>query len=228
MNMQKIKTALIADDDKSHIKTLTKLMDAEGFEVRLAIDTEHALQIIERKVPELIFLSIDTKDYNALEIVERIQHINGMQQPKVIVFTGNYTEDQEVMSFEAGANDFLIKPIRPKAFQKRLSRIRTQFNANQTGKRMLETAHLVLNPLDFSVQYKNKYISLQERTFSLLYTVANSPNQVFTREELLMAVWNDNADVSVRSVDVHVLKIRQKIEKDLIKTVKGIGYKFSD
>jgi two-component system, OmpR family, alkaline phosphatase synthesis response regulator PhoP len=223
--MLKLKTALIADDDKLHIKQLTSILEMEGFEARLAIDTEHALHLLDKKGPELLFVTTDSPDYNFEQILSAAQSRFPSGLLKSIVFSEKEEEEIEVKAFEAGAHDFLKKPLRIKAFQKRLQRITNAYFINQSMRGLIKTRDFELNPSDYTVKYNNRITRLQERTFRLLYTFVEQPNNVFTREDLLKLVWDDNALVSERSVDVHILKIRQKLGNDLIKTIKGIGYK---
>lgn len=226
-HMQQRNTAIIADDDKMHIKNLAQILESEGYEMRLAIDTEHAIELISKKKPSFVFTTLNAYDYNLDSIVSAIDDQRLWHNCRLIVFSEDDDEELEVKAFDQGAYDFLLKPLRQKAFLKRMQLIYAHRKIKDAAKEVLVVGNLKIDVVNQWVSHKDKRIQLQERSMKLLQLLATHPNQVFSREEIKEVVWKDNVDVDLRSVDVHILKIRKHIAPHIIKTIKGVGYRFS-
>jgi two-component system alkaline phosphatase synthesis response regulator PhoP len=225
------KTAVIADDDKETLRTLVSTLEDNGFEVALALDSEHALQLIKKVNPILVISEIGKNNYDGVGLFEAYKmdpKIN--DNLKMVILTSSIDENLEIKSFESGVDDFLIKPLRKNAFNKRILRyFIEQKKEVKSPKKQFQIRDLFFNLVAKTV-YKtseNTPIQIQSKSFDILFFLAYNHDQVFSREVLIRAIWESNSKVTSRSIDVHILKIRQAIGEEYVKTIKGVGYIFS-
>lgn len=225
--------AVIADDDKKTLRELVKVLEEENFEVALALDTAHAFQLILKHKPQLIISEVAKNNYDGLSLFEKVRsEVDSTDhQSKLIILTNNTDEKNEILSFETGIDSYLRKPLRTHAFKKRLARffqIKSDINA-------IKMDHFQIKDLYFDLKKRLLYrksspthLTIQAKTFDILFFLASNVNHVFSRQELLQQIWKDTHKVTARSVDVHILKIRQLLGNGYVKTIKGVGYLFKD
>ena len=163
---------------------------------------------------------------DGVEACRLMRKVPELSMTHIIFLTARIEEYSEIAAFESGADDFISKPIKPRAL---LSRVNSYFKRSgkrekQTG--ILEMGDLIINRISYSVKLKDKKISLPRKEFELLYFLANKPDEVFSRDTLLKNIWGTDVYVLARTVDVHIRKIREKIGDNFISTIKGVGYKF--
>jgi two-component system alkaline phosphatase synthesis response regulator PhoP len=196
---------LLADDEKDIIEFLKYNLEIEGFEVITAYDGEEALSKISQK-PDLILLDIMMPKVDGFEVCNRIRQIPGFEKTPVIFLTAKSGELDEIHGLELGANDYIKKPISPKKL----------------------IAPLVINKDYYTVFIEKEEKIFPRKEFELLYYLANHPGKVFSRDALLKDIWGTGVYVVDRTIDVHIRKIREKLDDhaDLIETIKGVGYRF--
>ncbi len=228
--MQEKKIAIIADDDKETITSLVEALEEKGFFIKIADDTQHALQLIKNVKPCLVISEIGKMKYDGVLLFEAYKKEPVFSNHfKMVILTNNNDEKYEVMSFESGIDDYLLKPLRTKAFQKRIHRFFNKENARLSiPEKQFQIRGLFFNLTNKTIQqiHDKKLIKIQSKTFDLLFFLAVNNNQIFSRESLLQSIWTEDKQITSRSVDVHILKIRQVLGKGFIKTVKGVGYLF--
>lgn len=217
---------LIVDDDEDILDLLSYNLTKEGYEVLKASDGVEALEVAKSKIPELIILDIMMPRMDGVEACRLMRKVPELSMTHIIFLTARIEEYSEIAAFESGADDFISKPIKPRAL---LSRVNSYFKRSgkrekQTG--ILEMGDLIINRISYSVKLKDKKISLPRKEFELLYFLANKPDEVFSRDTLLKNIWGTDVYVLARTVDVHIRKIREKIGDNFISTIKGVGYKF--
>ncbi len=215
---------LIVDDEKDILELLEYNLEQEGYEVLKAMDGQQAIVLTEQHKPDMILLDIMMPKMDGIEACRRIRELPGMQGTYIVFLTARAEEYSELAGFEAGADDYISKPIKPRVL---LSRIKAIMRREQqmSHDSVLRVHDLEIVRDEYVVRRREEVFSLPRKEFELLYFLASRPGKVFRREKLLEQVWGDVYVVD-RTIDVHVRKLREKIGEAYIKTVKGVGYKF--
>lgn len=224
------KMAVIADDDKETLRNLVSTLEDDGFEVALALDTNHAIQLIKKVHPVLVISEIGKHNYDGLSLFESFKkEVRLINQLKMVILTNNSDEKYEILSFESGIDDFLLKPLRKNAFRKRIVRYFKEEKAPQKApKKQYQIRDLFFNISNKSIHKlpNEEVVPIQSKTFDILLFLALNHDHIYSREALINAIWPINSKVTARSIDVHILKIRQLLGEGYIKTIKGVGYIF--
>jgi len=220
---------LLVDDEPDIVEFLEYNLTKEGFDVIKAYDGTEALKKIIDK-PELVLLDIMMPKMDGYEVCKRIRSMEGLEQLPVVFLTAKSGEVDEILGLELGANDYIQKPISPK---KLIARVKSNLRKGPDVADSQQPIKISIGPLTID---REKYIVFIDGTekifpkkeFEVLFYLANNPGRVFSRETLLKDVWGNDVYVVDRTIDVHVRKIREKLEQysDLIETVKGVGYRF--
>ena len=221
---------LVVDDDKNICELLRLYLEKEGYGVILAHDGEEAVVKFNALKPDIILLDIMLPGIDGWQVCREIRKKSNVP---IIMITAKVETFDKVLALELGADDYMVKPLETKEFiarVKALLRRSANFNADQKKKeKQVSYPSLIVNMDNYSVQYNGKFMDMAPKEIELLYFLASSPNQVFTREQLLDNIWGYEYAGETRTVDVHIKRIREKI-KDTdnwsIQTVWGIGYKF--
>ncbi len=225
-----MKKILLVDDEKDIVEFLQYNLIQEGFDVISAYDGVEALDKLPSK-PDLIILDIMMPRMNGYDVCKRIRNTSGFEHTPIIFLTAKSGEMDEIHGLELGANDYVQKPISPKKLIARVkSNLRNveQFIAEKAGSVKIQIGPLIIDREKYVVIMNGKEKIFPRKEFEVLYYLANNPGRVFSRESLLKDVWGADVYVVDRTVDVHIRKIREKLEDnfDLIETVKGVGYRF--
>lgn len=220
---------LIVDDETDILDILQFNLNKEGYETRVAENGKRALEIAKDFKPHLVLLDIMMPVMDGVETCRHLRELPGMDEAYIIFLTARSEEYSEVAAFDAGANDFITKPIKPRAL---LSRIAAAFKRNSSGTASdgtkLVFGELMIDRSSYTVTFKGRNIVFPKKEFELLSFLAQTPNKVYSRDDLLQNIWGSDVFVLARTVDVHVRKVREKIGDAYIATVKGVGYKFED
>ena len=217
---------LVVDDEAPILELLTYNLEKAGYEVASAADGVKAVDIARRFLPDLVLLDIMMPGIDGVETCRRIREIPELQKTFVIFLTARSEEYSEVAAFDVGADDYITKPIKPRAL---LSRIQAFFRRDTKlvqPSTTIEVDGLKIDRTSYTITVGDKEISLPKKEFELLYLLASKPGRVFLRNEILNQVWGNEVIVGDRTIDVHIRKVRQKLGVDCITTVKGVGYKF--
>ena len=218
---------LVVDDEEPILELLKYNLEKSGYAVETARDGVEALGVAKVFVPDLILLDIMMPVMDGVETCRRIREMPEMQKTFVVFLTARAEEYSEVAAFDVGADDYITKPIKPRAL---LSRIQAFFRRDPrmtSPANLIEVDGLRIDRTSYTVTVRGKEVSLPKKEFELLFYLAQHPNQVMSREDLLNHIWGSDVYVVARTVDVHIRKVREKIGEDYITTVKGVGYKFT-
>lgn len=220
------KKILIVDDEADILDLLEYNLEKEGYEVIRAMDGEEAIAVAAKTKPDLILLDIMMPRLDGIETCRRLREIPTMEQVYVVFLTARSEEYSEVAGFEAGADDYIPKPIKPRVLLSRIRAImRRDTKSREEEGNLLRIHDLEIVQDEYIVRHGEKTLSLPRKEFELLFFLASKPGKVFRREKLLEKIWGDVYVVD-RTIDVHVRKLREKIGDHYIQTVKGVGYKF--
>jgi len=218
---------LVVDDEEAILELLKYNLEKSGYEVKTASDGMKAVDIAKRFTPDLVLLDIMMPKMDGVETCRQLRDIPELHSTYVVFLTARSEEYSEVAAFDMGADDYITKPIKPRALMSRISALFRRENKKKPGSSQINLGSLVIDRTSYTVKLKNKEITLPKKEFELLYFLAQNPNKVFSREDLLQNIWGSDVYVLARTVDVHIRKVREKIGEDYITTVKGVGYKFS-
>ena len=228
---------LIADDEPDLRDMVRYNLRVQGFEVIVAKDGEEALEMAVSERPHLIVLDIRMPGLSGLEVARKIRQTDEIATTPIIMLTALDQERDEVGSFEAGADDYIQKPVSPKVLATRVkARLRRAYpEADEPAKVLIRDdieidreKYVVRKRIGDEPEEGIQKIHLPRKQFELLYHMAQNPGIVHRREDLLDRIWGQDVYVTPRTVDVHVRKIRDSIGEDFIETVKGVGYRFRE
>ncbi len=223
---KKAATVLIVDDEEDILDLLEYNFEQEGYRVIRASDGEEALKVAIEEVPDLILLDIMMPKMDGVSTCLALRSTPGLEHVGIMFLTARAEEYSEVAGFEAGADDYIHKPIKPRVLKSRVrAMLRRNHTGNQTDPNVINIHDLEVIKDEYVVRAQGKAISLPRKEFELFFFLASRPGKVYSREDLLVRIW-DNIHVTDRTVDVHVRKLREKIGSHYIVTVKGVGYKF--
>jgi len=220
---------LVVDDDPAVSGSLDRALRLEGYEVIAAANGTGALEQLALSPPDAVILDVLMPGLDGLEVCRRMRAV-GDRTP-VLMLTARGDEADRVVGLEMGADDYVTKPFSPRELIARVKALLRRAEPPADAPRILEIGKLAIDPASYRVSHSGKPVPLSTLEFRLLYYLASRPNRVFTRDQLLDAVWGTDRFVTPRSVDVYVRRLREKIEADPenplhLKTVRGAGYLF--
>ncbi len=220
---------LLVDDDPDIIELLEYNLEKEGFEIQSANDGIKALEIAKTFLPDLVLLDIMMPKMDGIETASNMRKMPELKNTFILFLTARSEEYSEVAAFEVGANDYIVKPIKPRALVSRLKAlIKRDLQPNvEENEEKLTAGSLVINRKNHAVTLNGKPLIFPRKEFELLYFLVQNPDKVFSRDEILHRIWGADVYVVERTIDVHIRKLREKIGDNYIKTLKGIGYMFS-
>lgn len=216
---------LVVDDEPDIIEILQYNLEKEGFEVRSLIDSRETLTAALEFKPDLAILDIMMPYQDGVETCRLLRQEKELSDTYILFLTARTEEYSEIAAFETGADDYLIKPIRPRALISRINSLLTR-EVKRIRTAPLDNGNLVIDKMSYTVHVGDRIISLPKKEFELLHFLAENPRKIFNRDALLDKVWGLDSQVLSRTVDVHIRKIREKIGDEYIATIKGVGYKF--
>ena len=222
--MSQKKKILIADDEADILEILKFNLESEGYEVYTANNGMEALERANLYLPDLVILDIMMPKLNGYEVCTKLRSLSAFQNTLIIFLPAMSEDSSEVKGLESGADDYLTKPIRPMVLLSKVNALFRRFT--KTSNDNIALGDLQINREKYTVILKGEEISLARKEFELLSLLASKPGKVFLRNEILNQIWGTEVIVGDRTIDVHIRKIRQKLNLDCITTVKGVGYKF--
>lgn len=219
-----VKKILIADDEPDILEIIQYNLQAEGYQVYTAKNGNEAIDMAKKQQPDLIILDIMMPGRNGIEVCNLLRMQPAFSKTLIIFLTALSDEGTEIKGLETGADDYLTKPVSPKVLVSKVNALFRRYSKEETG--ILQVGDLKIDREKYMISYQDKDIVLARKEFELLALLANKPGKVFLRNEILNQVWGTEVIVGDRTIDVHIRKIRQKLNLDCITTVKGVGYKF--
>lgn len=220
---------LLVDDEPDILEFLSYNLIKEGYNVYTASNGNEALKIADKEIPHLIILDVMMPGMDGIEVCENLKRNKTLSHTVIAFLTARGEDYSQIAGFEAGADDYIAKPIKPKLLISRIKALlkRFDFSENQiTEKSIICFENLTINKEKYSVTKDDIEINLPKKEFELLVLLANKPDKVFTREDIYTIIWGNDVIVGERTIDVHIRKLREKIGDDYIQTIKGVGYRF--
>jgi two-component system alkaline phosphatase synthesis response regulator PhoP len=220
---------LVVDDESDIVELLVYNLEKEGYRVASAPDGKKAIEVAKEFLPDLVILDIMMPFFDGIEVGRMIRAMPELKNTFILYLTARSEEYSEVAAFELGADDYINKPIKPRALMSRINAFfRRESQKTDIGD-TLEIAGLIINRLNYTVtKADGNVIVLPKKEFELISFLAHYPNKVFSRDEILQKIWGADVFVVERTIDVHIRKVREKVGETFIKTLKGVGYMFTD
>jgi len=216
---------LLVDDEPDILEILEYNLSKEGFCVYKAGNGRDAIALAMETEPHMIILDLMMPEMDGIETCRELKKIASIKKSIITFLTARNEDYSQIAGFDAGADDYIVKPIRPDLF---VSKVKALFRRSEVIEDTIDRiniADILINRERFSVKKNDKEIFLAKKEFELLWILAKRPNQVFSRSEIISNIWGDII-VGYRTIDVHIRRIREKLEIDNIKSIKGVGYKF--
>ncbi|HUM48501.1 MAG TPA: response regulator transcription factor [Chitinophagales bacterium] len=216
---------LIVDDEIDVLEFIAYNLQREGYKTFIAKDGLEAIRLARMEKPDLILLDVMMPNLDGYAAAEHFRNLRELKNTLIVFLTARNDEESELKGFTVGADDYITKPIKPKLL---VSRIKALLRRKSSGSdtEVMQMGNISIDRDRHVVKVKNEEVFLARKEFDLLSLLASKPGRVFPRTEILNKVWGDDIIVGDRTIDVHIRKIRQKIGEEVIKTVKGVGYKF--
>ena len=217
---------LVVDDDPDIIEILTYNLSNEGYNVKSAVNGVEALKKAKKFIPDIILLDVMMPEMDGIEACSNLREIESLSKSMIIFLSARGEDFTQIAAFDAGADDYINKPVKPKILLKKISSISRRILSENNNTSNIIVGSLVIDRESYSVTLEKDEIALPRKEFELLYLLASKPGKVLTRDEIMFRVWGTQVVVGDRTIDVHVRKLREKIGEKYIKTIKGVGYKF--
>lgn len=223
--MQNTYKILVVDDENDILEFIQYNLKKEGYDVLLAHNGQEAIDVARKGKPDLILLDVMMPVMDGIEACKQIKSDPAFEGTFVVFLTARAEEYSEIAGFNAGADDYISKPIKPRVLLSRISAILRR-KSKEVVEAKITVGDIVIDRETFLVYKNGVKIQLARKEFELLFLLASKPGKVFTREYILEKVWGDEVLVVDRTIDVHIRKLREKLGDEYIGTVKGVGYKF--
>ena len=217
---------LIVDDDPDIIEILTYNLSNEGYNVKSAVNGVEALKKAKKFIPDIILLDVMMPEMDGIEACSNLREIESLSKSMIIFLSARGEDFTQIAAFDAGADDYINKPVKPKILLKKISSISRRIISENNNTSNIVVGSLVIDRESYTVTIENDEITLPRKEFELLHMLASKPGKVLTRDEIMFKVWGTQVVVGDRTIDVHIRKLREKIGEKYIKTIKGVGYKF--
>ena len=218
---------LVVDDEEPILELLKYNLEKQGYEVRAASNGQEAVDIAKKFHPDLVLLDIMMPKMDGVEACRILRANPDLQNTFIVFLTARAEEYSEIAAFDVGADDYILKPIKPRALMSRISALFRRDSKKKSPSSQITIGDLTIDRTSYTIKVKGKEINLPKKEFELLFFLAQNTNKVFSRDDLLQNIWGSDVYVLARTVDVHIRKVREKIGEDYITTVKGVGYKFN-
>lgn len=219
---------LLADDEEDIIEFLSYNLTKEGFQVITALNGSEAIERAREHKPHLILMDVMMPGMDGITAVENIRKIKVLDDTLIVFLTARGEDYSQIAGFEAGADDYVTKPVKPKVLVKRVQALLRRSKMQNEITKAVQIKDLIIDPQQYTIIKAGKKMNLPKKEFDILYLLISKPNKVFRREDIFHEVWGDDVIVGDRTIDVHIRKIREKIGLTNIKTIKGVGYKFEE
>jgi two-component system alkaline phosphatase synthesis response regulator PhoP len=219
---------LLVDDEPDILEIVGYNLSQEGYQVSTASNGREAVVKAKKEIPHLIIMDVMMPEMDGMEACENIRKIPELSNVIIAFLTARSEDYSQVAGFDAGADDYITKPIKPKLLVSKVKALLRRLKETEQNSETLNVGGIEINREEYKIVKEGVEIVLPRKEFELLYLLASKPGKVFKREEILDKVWGNDVIVGGRTIDVHIRKLREKIGDEFFKTIKGVGYKFEE
>lgn len=219
---------LIVDDEQDILEFLSYNLEKEGFEVYTAENGKVGVEKAKKNNPDIVLLDVMMPEMDGIEACRQLRELPQFSNTIIAFLTARTEDYSQIAGFETGADDYISKPIKPRVLVSRLRALLRRYEAKEAKSTFISVGDIEIDRERYIIIHKGTEMTVPRKEFELLYLLASKPGKVFKRDEILNEIWGRDIIVGDRTIDVHIRKLREKLGEDLIKTVKGIGYKFEE
>jgi len=216
---------LLVDDEQDILEIVGYNLSQEGYQIITATNGKEAIAKAKKELPQLIIMDVMMPEMDGMEACENIRKLPELSNVIITFLTARSEDYSQVAGFDAGADDYITKPIKPKLLVSKVKALLRRLKSDESVSETLNVGGIEINREEYKIIKEGVEIVLPRKEFELFYLLASKPGKVFKREEILDKVWGNEVIVGGRTIDVHIRKLREKIGEDLFKTIKGVGYK---
>jgi two-component system alkaline phosphatase synthesis response regulator PhoP len=217
---------LLVDDEPDILEIVGYNLKQEGYQIFTAANGKEAIAKAKKELPDLIIMDVMMPEMDGMEACENIRKIPELSNVIITFLTARSEDYSQVAGFDAGADDYIAKPIKPKLLVSKVKALLRRLKETEQNSETLNVGGIEINREEYKIVKDDIEIALPRKEFELFYLLASKPGKVFKRDEILDKVWGNEVVVGGRTIDVHIRKLREKIGEDFFKTIKGVGYKF--
>lgn len=228
MDTLKGHTILLVDDEQDILNFLSYNLKKEGYKVFTALNGEEAVKMVQQIHPSLILMDVMMSKMDGIEACQVIRKDLNITQPIIAFLTSRAEDYSQIAGFEAGADDYITKPVRPRLLISKVESLLRRLVRSSSSIVENPVISIKIDREKFMVEIKGQSMLLPKKEFELLELLASRPGKVYSREQILTIVWGNDTVVGERTIDVHIRKLREKLGDDYIRTIKGVGYTFSE
>ena len=225
---EKIFKILVVDDEPDILEFLSYNLEKEGFLVETAENGKQALEKAKKNQPDIVLLDVMMPEMDGIEACRTMREMPQFEHTIIAFLTARTEDYSQIAGFETGADDYISKPIKPRVLVSRLRALLRRYEAKESKSTFLEVGNIQIDRERYLIIFNGKEMAVPRKEFELIYLLASKPGKVFKRDEILNEIWGRDIIVGDRTIDVHIRKLREKLGEELIRTVKGIGYKFEE
>ena len=225
--MSQIPKILVVDDDPDIVEILRYNLSLAGYDVKAASNGKEAIKKAKIFIPEIILLDVMMPEMDGIEACRLIREIPSLNNTRIIFLSARNEDYTQISAFDAGADDYISKPVKPKILLKKISSIFKRIQKKENKSQLIDLGEIKIDRNKYLVFINKNEISLPKKEFELFFLLASKPGDVFSRDQIMNKVWGSDIIVGDRTIDVHIRKLREKIGDLYFKTVKGVGYKFN-
>ena len=224
--MSQIPKILVVDDDPDIVEILRYNLSLAGYDVKAASNGKEAIKKAKIFIPEIILLDVMMPEMDGIEACRLIREIPSLNNTRIIFLSARNEDYTQISAFDAGADDYISKPVKPKILLKKISSIFKRIQKKENKSQLIDLGEIKIDRAKYLVFINKNEIQLPKKEFELFFLLASKPGDVFSRDQIMNKVWGSDIIVGDRTIDVHIRKLREKIGDLYFKTVKGVGYKF--
>lgn len=224
MKKREIKILLV-DDEPDILEIVGYNLSQEGYQVVTANNGKEAVSKAKKEIPHLIIMDVMMPEMDGIEACESIRKVPELENTIITFLTARSEDYSQLAGFDAGADDYISKPIKPKILVSKVKALLRRLKEKEEKSDVLNVNGIEINREEYKIVKEGQEIILPRKEFELFYLLASKPGKVFKRDEILDKVWGNEVIVGGRTIDVHIRKLREKIGDDFFKTIKGVGYK---
>ncbi len=217
---------LLVDDEPDILEIVGYNLSSEGYQVFTAENGAKAIKLAKKNKPHLIILDVMMPEMDGIEACEQIRKVPELEGTIITFLTARGEDYSQMAGFDAGADDYITKPIKPKVLLSKVKALLRRYRSDEKSSDVVNLGDIVINRDEYKIVQNGEEIVLPKKEFELLSLLASKPGKVYKREDILNNVWGNEIVVGGRTIDVHIRKLREKIGDERIKTIKGVGYKF--
>ena len=217
---------LLVDDEPDVIEIIRYNLDQEGYKLYTASNGKEAVEKAKKKLPHLIIMDVMMPKIDGIEACEQLRNDIRFNDTIIMFLTARGEDYSYVAAFDAGADDYVTKPIKPKVIVSKVKALLRRLKKEEQTPEKIQIGKLIIDREQYEVTHMDKSFSMPRKEFELLYLLASNPDKVVKRDKIMEIVWGSEVVVGDRTIDVHIRKLREKVGDKYFKTVKGVGYKF--